>query len=404
MALKVLIITERFYPEEFIINDLAAEWAAGRDFEIDVLTQAPSYPFGRIFPGYSNSLFSRETWKNTRIMRFFTVTGYKTSLMLKLLNYFSFALTGSVLAVLIGGRYDRVFVYDTGPLSMAIPVFFLRKIHGKHVTIWIQDIWPDMVYAYGFKKTRLLSAFLDRLVALIYKGCDRMFISCEGFRARVTPYAPGKPVQYFPNWPVVTPAQDPLAERIKLSDKFNFTFAGNIGNFQKLEDVIRGFARARAVNGDIQLNIVGDGSDLENLKTIVREESIRGVVFWGRKKQSEMPSYFNASDVMIITLKDEPIFALTVPAKFQAYLAFSKPIFCIMKGEVRRIVEGHKTGLCVDPGDLEGIKEGFLRFYGLRSEGMLFFTENSRMLLGSVYDRNKIISAMTRLVSRGFVE
>lgn len=395
--LRILIVTERFYPEEFIINDLAVQWV-NRGFEVDVLTQAPSYPFGKLFPGYSNSIWSRSRWNDVFIRRFFTVTGYRDSLFLKLLNYFSFALAGSIAAVLIGGRYDRIFVYDTGPLTMAIPAVVLGKLRKKPVTIWTQDVWPDMVYAYGFKKTRFLSAFLDVLVSFIYRNCGNIAVSCEGFMEKIRPYVPGKPLYYFPNWPVVSPGDGSAVGAVKLSEKFNFTFAGNVGKFQNLENVLKGFALAVAINNDIQLNIVGDGSNLETLKTIAHEENIKGVVFWGRKKQGEMPAYFNASDVMVVSLKDDPVFALTVPAKFQACLAFSKPIFCVMNGEVRRVVERHKTGLWADPDDIAAIKDGFLKFYELRSGGLRAFSDNSQVLLETVYDRTRIVDSMTRLL------
>jgi glycosyltransferase involved in cell wall biosynthesis len=401
MALKLLIVTERFYPEEFIINDLASAWVE-RGFDVEVLTQAPSYPFGKIFQGYKNHLYSEELWKTIRIRRFFTVTGYRDSLFFKLLNYVSFVLAGGLIALFIAKRYDRIFVYQTGPLTLAVPAVLGGIMYGKPVTIWTQDVWPDTVYAYGFRKTRLLSWFLDRFVGFIYKNCARIFVSCEGFVGKLAPYAPGKTISHFPNWPTVTPALCPQGGQsagLKLSDKFNFTFAGNIGKVQNLENVMRGFGRASSRNNDIQLNIVGDGSHLETLKEIARKENIRNVVFWGRKKQHEMPAFFSASDVMVISLNDEPVFNITVPAKFQAYLAFSKPILAVMNGEVRALVERHGTGLCADPGDLNVIGARFLEFYSLRGGGLEKFAANSRTLLETVYDRKKILDGMTALLA-----
>jgi glycosyltransferase involved in cell wall biosynthesis len=393
--LKVLIITERFYPEEFIINDLAAEWAAG-DFQVDVLTQAPSYPFGKVFKGYSHKLFQSETWKGIRIRRIFTVTGYRDSLFFKLLNYLSFAVTGSVAALLLGRKYDRVFVYQTGPLTQAIPAVLLRKLFGIPLVIWVQDVWPDMVYAYGFKKTRLMRLFLDALVGFIYRNCDRIAVSCAGFAKSIEPYVPGKAMPHFPNWPTVMPGAEVPA--FKLSDKFNFTFAGNVGKFQNLENVMRGFGLASAQNPDIQLNIVGDGSDLRRLKDIAARDNIKGVVFWGRKKQEEMPAYFNASDVMIVSLCSQPVLELTVPAKFQAYLAFSKPVFAVMGGEVAGVVKASNTGFAVPPDDLAAIAAGFRRFYELRGKGLADFSAKSKQLLDSVYDRTKIVKGIGALL------
>ncbi|MCG2724965.1 MAG: glycosyltransferase family 4 protein [Elusimicrobia bacterium] len=393
---KILIIAERFYPEEFIINKLAQEWVK-KGFIVEVLTQVPSYPFAKVFQGYSNRLFQKTEWKGIKIRRFFAITGYRNSLFLKLLSYFSFAAAGSIAALFIGKKYNRIFVYDTGPLTVALPAFLLRNLYKKHVTIWVQDIWPDTVYAYGFRKTWFLSKFLDILVAFIYKGCDRIFISCEGFRQRVMPYALHKPIDFFPNWPVVTQKDLSASKKVKLSDKFNFTFAGNIGSVQDLGPVIRGFGLAQKINPDIQLNIVGDGSALDYLKRMVNDEKMGGVVFWGRQKQSDMPGYFMASDVMVISLKEKPIFALTVPAKFQTYLAFEKPIFCIMSGEVKNMVEKYDIGLCCQHESIDDIRDGFLKFYSLKDR-LESFASNSKILLNEVYDREKIIAGMTALV------
>ncbi len=396
--LKILIITERFYPEEFIINGLAAEWAAG-DLQVDVLTQAPSYPAGAIFPGYSNKMFSTERWKNINIFRFFTITGYRDSLFFKLLNYLSFAVTGCLAALFKARGYDRIFVYQTGPLTLALPAVLARKVYGVPVTIWTQDIWPDMVYAYGFKKTRLLEGFLGLIIRFIYRNCDNILVSCEGFARRIREYVPGREIGHFPNWPTVAP--DGGTETEKLPEGFNFTFAGNIGKLQNLENVLRGFGLASRLRSGLRLNIVGDGSHLETLKGIAKEEGISGVVFWGRRKSGDMPAFFRPSDVMIISLNNAPGLALTVPAKFQAYLAFHKPVFAVMNGEVRDLVEKYKIGICADPDSPESIRDGFLEFYARREAGLAGFAESARQLLEAEYDREKIEAGIRSVLENG---
>ena len=396
--LKVLIITERFYPEEFIINDLAAEWATG-NMQVDVLTQAPSYPFGKLFAGYSNKLIARETWKGINITRFFTVTGYRSSLFFKLLNYLSFAVVGSFFALRLARGYDKIFVYQTGPLTLALPAVLARKLYGIPVTIWTQDLWPDMVYAYGFKKTRLLHWLLGLLIGFIYRNCDNILVSCEGFARRLGEYAPGKEIKYFPNWPTVQP--DGGTATVKLPEGFNFTFAGNVGKLQNLDNVLRGFGLASQAEPRLRLNIVGDGSHLEALKELARAENIAGIVFWGRRKSGDMPAFFRASDVMIVSLNNTPGLNLTVPAKFQACLACHKPVFCVMNGEVRALVEKHGTGLCADPDSPAAIRDAFLKFYSLKEDGLAGFAGNSKRLLEAEYNREKIVSGISAVVLSG---
>ena len=389
--MKTLIVTERFYPEEFIVNDLAAEWAAG-GMTVDVLTQAPSYPFGRLFDGYSNRPFSSEKWKGMRIFRFFTVTGYRDSLVLKLLNYLSFVLAGTAAALFKARGHDRIFVYQTGPLTLAIPAVIAGRLYGIPVTIWTQDIWPDMVYSYGFRKTRLLEWFLGAVIRFVYSGCSEILVSCEGFAGRILGYVPGRKIAHFPNWPTV--ADDGGAGKAELPEGFNFTFAGNVGKFQNLENVLRGFAMAAKERPDLRLSIVGDGSHLETLKGIVATEGIPGVKFWGRHKNSEMPAFFRASDVMIVSLANTPGLNLVVPAKFQAYLAFRKPVFAVMNGEVSALVEKHGLGLAADPDSPQAIRDGFLKFGSMGAEGLKAFAGSAGRLLAGEYERGRIIAGI----------
>ena len=391
---SVLIITERFYPEEFGINDLAQAWQA-KGYEVAVLTQLPSYPFDKVYEGYENKLFQTEKWQGIKIYRVFSLMGYKKGMILKILNYLCFAFFSSFVSLFIGKRYDRLFVYHTGPLTQAIPAVLIKKNFGNKFYIWTLDIWPDTVYAYGFKKRALSKKLLDSFVKIVYKNCETVFVSCKGFKQKIQKYVPDARIIFSPQWAPDDLNFDRVTPHDSLKRGFNFTFAGNIGKVQNLENVIRGFALAAQSNGQINLNIIGDGSNLENLKNIVKEENIGNVFFWGRKPLKEMPRWFEGSDVLIISLIDQPIFSLTVPAKFQAYLASGKPIFCVMKGEVADLTINNKIGFVAQPDNIDDIKAGFEKFLSAPKQELQAFGSNMKSLLGNEFDRNKIIGQMT---------
>jgi len=394
---SVLIITERFHPEEFGINDLAQAWQA-KGYEVAVLTQAPSYPFDKVYEGYKNKLFQTEKWKGIKIYRVFSLMGYKKGVLLKVLNYLCFSFFASLVSLFIGGKYEKVFVYHVGPLTQAIPVVLIKKLFGKKSYIWTLDIWPDSVYAYGFKKRALSGKLLDSFVKTVYKNCETVFVSCSGFKRKIEKYVPDAKIIFSPQWAPDDLNFDRVTPHESLKRGFNFTFAGNIGKVQNLENVIRGFALAAKSNDQIRLNIIGNGSNLENLKRIVKEESIANVHFWGRRPLKEMPRWFEGSDVLIISLIDEPIFSLTVPAKFQAYLASGKPIYCVMKGEVADLVINNKIGLVAQPGDINDIRSGFEKFLDTPKHELQTFGSNMKLLLRNEYNRNKIIQQMAEEV------
>ncbi|HED01035.1 MAG TPA: glycosyltransferase WbuB [Proteobacteria bacterium] len=391
---SVLIITERFYPEEFGINELAQAWQA-MGYEVAVLTQAPSYPFDRVYEGYKNKLFQTEKWKGIKIYRVLSLMGYKKGVLLKVLNYLCFAFFAFLVSLFIGRKYNRVFVYHIGPLTQAIPAVLIKTIFGKKLYIWTLDIWPDSVYAYGFRKRALSRTLLDAFVKIIYKNCETVFVSCKGFTRKIEKYVLDARIIFSPQWPPDDLNFDRVTAHESLKGGFNFTFAGNIGKVQNLENVIRGFSLLLKSNDRINLNIIGDGSNLENLKRIVKEEDIANVHFWGRRPLKEMPRWFEGSDVLIISLIDEPIFSLTVPAKFQAYLASGKPIYCVMKGEVADLVINNKIGFVSQPDDINDIKSGFGKFLNTPKQELKSFGINMKSLLCNEFDRNKIIEQMT---------
>ncbi|MFH1993971.1 MAG: glycosyltransferase WbuB, partial [Pseudomonadota bacterium] len=86
---------------------------------------------------------------------------------------------------------------------------------------------------------------------------------------------------------------------------------------------------------------------------------------------------------------------LTVPAKFQAYLASGKPIYCVMKGEVADLVTNNKIGFVAQPEDINDIKLGFEKFLNTSQNELKSFGSNMKSLLANEYDRYKIIEQMT---------
>ena len=359
---KALIIGEAFYPEDFLINDLVQEWEKDK-YEFAVLTRAPSYPFGKVYEGYKNRIYQTTYYNTIKVYRFPVVQGYEKSTLIKILNYFSFVFWSFWIVLFIGRRFDRVFIYQTGPLTLATAGIILKKLYKAQVTIWTQDLWPETVYAYGFKKTRFLSFCLEHFVKWIYKNCDNILVSCEGFIDRLRRYVPEKDITFIPNWSLMK--YSPVQKQ-RLPGKFNFTFAGNIGKVQNLDNIVLGFSKFAK----------------------------------GRKPLAEMPNYYEASDVLVMSLKDTPLYEIMIPSKFQAYLTTHKPIYAIFKGEVKQLVEDYGLGIIAHPSDIDEIALGFENFLSLSDEQMQRISENALRLLDSVFNREMIIEKINLIFWR----
>lgn len=400
MSKKILIVTEYFYPEEFKINEIALAWK-DKGYDVDVLTQFPTYPAGKIFDGYKNKWYLKDTYNGINIYRVKAVTGYKNSLFKKLLKYFSFMILGSMVSLKIGKKYDYVFGFDIAALTGMVPASVLKKIYDKPVTLWIQDVWPDSVYAYGFKKTKTLSFFLDGFVKSVYHNSSSFAVSGKGFTEKVRQYTKGdQPIEYLPNW---ADKFDHTLIPFKFSQdqKIHFTFAGNVGKVQNLDNIIKAFGSLKTEYLiKAQLNIIGDGSHLESLKKLVKESNYNHVVFWGRKPRDEMYKYFSASDFLIVSLVNKPIFSLTVPAKTQTYIAANKPILAIINGDASDIVRDNCLGYSANPDNLAEIQNAFIKCINTNEEELATFSKNCKMLTDTTFNKDKIIDALLQLLTR----
>jgi glycosyltransferase involved in cell wall biosynthesis len=392
---KLLLVTERFWPEEFIVNDLAAE-GARRGYAVTVLTQQPSYPQGRLPRGRVNAAFSRETWQGVEVLRIKTVLGYRESLFYKLLNYLWFSVYGSMAALSLRRRFDRVLIYQTGPLTMAIPGILFGKVRRIPVAIWTQDVWPDSVYAYGFRKTSLLSGLLDAFVRWIYRSAGVVLISCRGF-ARILGKYTEKPMTYAPNWPLSPYKPSPNEKRHNAEPVF--LFAGNVGKVQNLENVIRGYSLARGKPGFLGiLRIVGDGSALEGLKALSIELEVP-VEFAGRKHSSQMDEEYARADFLVLSLADSPVFRLTVPSKFQMYLSVGKPILCAAEGEVRTLVRDLDLGADADADSIDALAQAFIDLTKADAEQVSTWGRNASAAYSTMFNRSQIIESIVHATS-----
>lgn len=383
--MKILIVSEVFHPENFIINDLAKELQA-MGHTIEVLTQYPSYPQSYVYEGYENKGYMIEDWDGIKIHRYPFVEGYKDSLKKKLGNYYTFVKEGRKIAKNIAKDADCIFVSQTGPLTVALPAIAAGKKYGIPVAIWTLDIWPDAVYSYGVPKNVTTSYLIDRLIKYIYKNCNSVFISSKRFADTIKLYT-DKECIYTPNW--LKPAEDKESGLRLDKNKVNFTFTGNISRYQNLTNTILGFAEANVA--DAIFNIVGDGSFIAQLKELVAEKNIKNVIFHGRRPYEEMNDILAQSDILVLPLMPDEGIMKTEPLKLQSYLYAGKPILGILGGSGKEIIEDYKLGMCALPDNIEDIARSFKQIIEFASNHSAEVKNNALELMSTRFNKDIII-------------
>ncbi len=387
--MRILVFSEVFWPEDFMINDLVREWVR-LGHEVEVITQYPSYPQSYVFDGYVNKGVSTEDWDGVKSHRFPFVEGYHDSKVKKIRNYYSFVRGGKRVVDSLKGPYDCAFVSQTGPLTVAYPALYAKKKFGIPVNIWTFDLWPDAVWSYGIPRLAPAETVLDKMIRRIYGGCDRIFISSKRFAETIGRYTDAECL-YAPNW--LRPVESVVSALRLPEDKVNFTFTGNVSRYQNLVNTVEGFSKARLENA--QLNIVGDGSYIQEVKAVAKRSACKGIVFHGRRPYNEMLDILQQSQVLLLPLMPQEGIEKTEPLKLQSYLQAGKPIFGVLNGAGRDIIEENGLGLCADPSDPDAIAEGFRNIIKFATVHGADVAIASQRLMESRFNREEIVNLIT---------
>lgn len=394
--MKILIVSEVFYPEDFMVNEIACEWQR-MGHRVEVITQYPSYPQSYVYDNYSNKGRMIENWyiegsdEPIKIHRFPFIEGYKNKKYNKFSNYLYFVRGGRQIIKTIAKEFDVIFVSQTGPLTVALPALSARRSWGIPVAILTLDLWPDVVWMYGIPKNPTTGWVLDKLIKYVYTHCDKIFVSSKRFESTISKYTDAECI-YTPNW--LRETKEVESSLRMESDAFHFTFTGNVSRYQNLINTIAGFAKA-GIN-DAVLNIVGAGSYLDDILSYVERNQIQNIKFRGRFPYNEMSDIMKQSDVLVLPLIANEGIMKTEPLKLQSYLAAGKPILGILGGSAQDIIEEYNLGLCAKPDDVDDIARGFREIYNYAKNNSDGVALRAQSLMATRFNKDIIMDTLTK--------
>lgn len=387
MKKHILVIAQYFYPEQFRINDICTEWVK-KGYKVTVITGIPNYPQGKYYDGYSLFKKRKEKYNGMDIIRIPLVPRGNNSIMLAL-NYLSFVVSGFFWKIFTKIKADYVFIFEVSPMTQALPGVWYAKRRKIPCYLYVQDLWPENVEIItGITNKHIIGA-IGKMVDYIYRGCTKIFTTSNSFVRSINER--GVPLEKIEYWPQY--AEDfyiPLDRKTIPeihSDVFNITFAGNIGNAQGL-DILPTTAvllKGNPPNKKVVFNIIGDGRYKQELIELVSKEGVSDMFnFIEKQPAMRIPKFMAASDAAFLCLTQSPLFAMTIPAKLQSYMACGIPVIASADGETDIIIKEANAGVCSPAGDAQSLSEIIIKLTNMSQEELDELGLNAR----NYYDRN----------------
>ncbi len=396
--MRILILSQWYPPEPALLIQELAQTLQEFGHEVSVLTGFPNYPTGQLYPGYRIRLYQREVLNGVPVVRVPLYADHSRSGIRRAANYLSFAFSSALLGPWLQKKPDVMFVYHP-PLTVGIPAFLLSRLWRVPFVYQVQDLWPETLQATGMINHSQILEGIGQFAQWVYARAHSILVISPGFKQNlIEKGVPAAKIHFIPNWvdPEVYHPEEPdphLAEKLGLANHFNVMFAGNIGEAQGLETVIEAANLLRDMH-PIQFVFVGDGVALPRLQRAVRARGLTNVRFLGRYPASAMASLYALADVLLVHLKDDPLFRITIPHKILAYLASGKPILAAIAGDAANMVIQEGAGIACPPSDPPALAAAVHDLYTLDPLDRQRMGQAGLLAVETKYNRLAVVSTI----------
>jgi len=371
--MKIAVISHYYPPDKAgDIPRTIARSMSGRGHDVRVLTTFPHYARGRIANGYRQSFSHIESDGEVKVRRVPIIPSHSRNAIGRIANYLSFPASARLFSKWLSD-VDVIFVHGT-PATPAEVARSLAARKSIPFVFCVQDIWPESVTESGFLPRPILNQMkkgIDRWLGSVYAQASAVIAIAPSARELLIERGvPRSRAHLIYNW-----SAKPKEFNRPNTDGLSLLYAGNLGDFQDLETVVKAIRIVSHLD-NLKLTVAGSGVSEAKLKRLVADLGLEDqVVFLGQVEKSNMGKVYSAADFQIIPLKNIDIFAGTIPSKFQAGLAYGVPVITTVKGDVSNLVESNRLGFTANPEDPNDLARAFAAAYETSPEERAGFSQ-----------------------------
>lgn len=397
--MKILVISQYFYPETFRVNTLCTELVK-RGHDVTVLTGYPQYPQGKIYDGYGFDKPYETQWNGAKIQRIKMRPRGKTPLGL-LLNCYSFVQEGKKWVKQCQEKFDAVYVFEVSPVTVGLPAVAYKEKFGSPVYFNVQDLWPENVEIVLGIRNKIVIEAINRIVDKIYSASDKILCSSKAFVENIANRGvPAEKLVFWPQFCAEPDFSDVMKPECYNDAHFNIVFTGNIGEAQGLDLLVDAAVKLKETN--VRWFLVGDGRAKGNLKKRVAENGLENIItFVGKVSEEEANRYIHFADCAYLSFKKNKLFEMTLPAKLQSYMACGTPIFAAAGGESAQVIREAQCGFVCEQ-DADRIAEMITNTV-LASKDMEAMRENAKRYFDAHFAMDFVIGELEKMMGKACV-
>ncbi len=398
--MNVAILTQYYPPEIGAPQRRLSHLAAGlvnRGHRVTVLTALPNYPTGKIYTGYGGAV-RREERDGIGIVRTWIYPTQSAGLVRRLANYFSFVFSSLILGGLRLGRCDYLFT-ESPPLFLGITGYLLSRWKRARWIFNVSDLWPESAVRIGMVRPGLALRMSEWLESFCYNHAWLVTGQSQSILASIQARFPHVRTYLFSNGvdalrfrPDSVDAE--ALARLRENGNCVALYAGLHGLAQGLNQLVDA-AEMIQPSPKLQIFLLGDGPTKSQLVQDVEARRLSNIHFLDPIPALQMPGWLATADIALVTLKT--YIPGAVPSKLYEAMAAGKPVVLVASGEPAEIVNQHRAGIVVEPGDITGLADALQRLAAnpaLRRE----LGANGRRAAEQYYDRNVIVDQFAQFL------
>ena len=355
--MKILFVTHYFPPEVNApanrTHEHCRRWVQD-GHEVTVITGVPNHPRGKIFEGFENRWIQEQDVDGIRVIRTWMYLAPNSGFLRRIANYLLFAST----AVMASFRADRPdLVIATSPqFFVGVAGAIIAKLKRRPFVLEIRDLWPKSVVELGQLHEGLILSSLEALETWLYRSASGIVINSRIFHDHITTrgvasdhieliYNGIDPSLFRPQ-----PKNVELLKEHDLAGYFTVAYVGTLGLAHGLTLLIDVAERLKA-RRDLRFVLIGDGADREKLEADIARRGLENVRLLGLQPCDTMPDWIASIDLLLVLLRDLPVFETVIPSEIFEFLAQERPVVLAAKGEIRSMMEqaeGAEGALVID--------------------------------------------------------